>query len=100
MVRITFICRSLCSICFKTFNKGSKSSSEVTRGRKRRTVPKELDFTGQNPIMVVNYPKKRRMAEEGAKKEKSADTVNERKTMVNYDINKKKLTTMVRINFF
>jgi len=72
----------------------------VRRGRKRRTVPKELDFTGQNPIMVVDDLKKRRVAEEGTKKEKSADTVNERKTMVNYGINKKKLATMVRINLF
>ncbi|CAG8504460.1 171_t:CDS:2 [Paraglomus brasilianum] len=79
------------------------SFSRLRRGRKRRTVPKELDFTGNNPIMVVEHPKKRRMAEEGADYkeeqlsvmlEKSADIVDECKTVVNYRIGREELAQM------
>jgi len=70
-------------------------------GRKRRTVPKELDFTGHNHI---KHPKKRRMAEGGADYkeeqlsvmlEKSANIVDECKTVVNYGIGKEELARMV-----
>ncbi|CAG8512883.1 2104_t:CDS:2 [Paraglomus brasilianum] len=113
MVRITFICRSLCQICLKTLNKGSKSSSKSPRGRKRRTVPRELDFTGYNPIMVVEHPEKQKVAVKGADYngeqlysmlEGSVNIVDElaqelvveyeRKTVANYGIDKKELARM------
>ena len=121
MVRITFICRSLCQICLKTLNKGSKSSSRSPRGRKRRTVPRELDFTGYNPIMVVEHPKKQKVAVKGAAVkgadykgeqlspmlERSVDIVDELtqelvfeyecKTVVNYCIDKQGLKRMVSL---
>ncbi|CAG8654513.1 8272_t:CDS:2, partial [Paraglomus brasilianum] len=80
----------------------SASFSRLRPGRKRRAVPKELDFTGHNPIMVVEHLKKRRTAEEGAEYEekqlsvmleKSANIVDECKT-VNYGIGREKLAQM------
>ncbi|CAG8508318.1 2454_t:CDS:2 [Paraglomus brasilianum] len=112
MVRITYLL-DLCSICLKTLKKGSKSFSRLSRGRKRRTVPRELDFTGYNPIMVVEHPKKQKVAVKGADYkgeqlspmlERSVDIVDELtqelvfeyecKTVVNYCIDKQGLKRM------
>ena len=42
-------------------SKETKPPPKSRRGRKPKTVPKELDFTGQNPVMIVEKAQKRRM---------------------------------------
>ncbi|CAG8468466.1 9098_t:CDS:2 [Paraglomus occultum] len=79
------------------------SFSRLPRGRKRRTVPRELDFTGHSPVMVVEHLDKQRMARDDKEEQpfvnldRSVDIVDfeyECKTVVNYSIDKQKLAQM------